>query len=339
MKLSTALHQFFGAYLPHIRGLSQTSIRAYRDVFTIFLPFAADYRGIKVASLNVDHLTVELILAFLDHLEKQRHNTAKTRNHRLAAVKTLAKMIRFMYPEKERLADRILNIPQKRMQKAFIGFLYPDELLMVFDAVDLKKSEGIRDYAILHLLADSGARASEITTLNLDCIDYQNKTLTILGKGNGYRQITLDRKTVQLLKLYVERYRRPPKPIYQQRLFINQQAEQLTRHGLYRLCRRYLHMALTPKRLRFINPVHSFRHSCAVNMLSEGKSVIDVQIRLGHEDVESTMVYLKLDMRSRKRIQKQLIRYTQALLSEDLKIEELIDWENKEDILEWLDSL
>jgi len=225
------------------------------------------------------------------------------------------------------------------MQKTFIGFLYPDELLMVFDAVNLKKSEGIRDYAILHLLADSGARASEIATLNLDYIDYQNRTLGILGKGNHYRQITLDRKTVQLLKLYVERYRRIPKPIYQQRLFINQQAEQLTRHGLYRLCRRYLRMALTRKRLRYINPVHSFRHSCAVNMFAEGKSVTDVQNRLGHEDVESTMVYLKLDMRSKKRIQEQLVRYTQALLSEDLKIEALIDWENKEDILEWLDSL
>jgi len=74
-------------------------------------------------------------------------------------------------------------------------------------------------------------------------------------------------------------------------------------------------------------------------MLSEGKSVTDVQTRLGHEDVESTMVYLKLDMRSRKRIQEQLLRYTQRLLSEDLRIEELIDWENKEDILKWLDSL
>jgi hypothetical protein len=94
MKLSTALYQFFGTYLPHIRGLSHRSIRTYRDVFKIFLPFAADYRGIKIASLNVDHLTVELILAFLDHLEKQRHNTARTRNHRLATIKTLAKMIR-----------------------------------------------------------------------------------------------------------------------------------------------------------------------------------------------------------------------------------------------------
>ena len=339
MKLSTALNQFFGTYLPHIRGLSQSSIRTYRDVFTIFLPFAADYRGIKVSSLKVDHLTVELVLAFLNHLEKQRHNTARTRNHRLAAIKTLAKMIRFMYPEKEQLADRVLNIPQKRMRRTFIGVLYPDELLKVFDAVDLKRSEGIRDYAILHLLADSGARASEVTTLNLDYIDYQNSKLVIMGKGNRYRQISLDRKTVQLLKLYVERYRRTPKPIYEQRLFINQQGEQLTRHGLYRLCRRYLRIALPSKRLRYINPVHSFRHSCAVNMLSEGKSVTDVQTRLGHEDAESTMVYLKLDMSRRKRIQEQLARYTQALLSEDLKIEQLVDWENKEEILTWLDSL
>jgi site-specific recombinase XerD len=339
MKLSTALHRFFGAYLPHIRGLSRTTIRAYREAFAIFLPFAADYRGIKIASLKIDHLTVDLVLAFLDHLEKQRQNIAKTRNHRLAAIKTLAKMIRFTYPEKQKLADRILAIPQKRMQKKLVGFLYPDELLAVYNAVDLKKSEGLRDYAILHLLADSGARASEITRLNLDYIDYRQDRLVIMGKGDRYRQIKLDRRTVHLLKLYVAKYRRNPKPLYEQRLFINQRGEQLTRHGLYRLCRRYLRIALSPKRLKYINPVHSFRHSCAVNMFSKGESVTDVQNRLGHEDAESTMAYLKLDMTRRRRIQEQLVKYTRALLSEDPKIKELIDWENKEEILKWLDSL
>ncbi|GAH53749.1 unnamed protein product, partial [marine sediment metagenome] len=87
------------------------TVRAYRDTFRLFLPFAAKHRGVKIESLRVDHLSHLLILAFLDDLELERKNTARTRNQRLAALKSLAKMIRFMYPEKRELAQKILNIP------------------------------------------------------------------------------------------------------------------------------------------------------------------------------------------------------------------------------------
>lgn len=96
MKLSTFIHQFFEKYLPQIKGVSPNSIKAYRDTFKLFLPFAASHYGIKVGSLSLNHFTPEVILTFLDHLESERKNTAKTRNHRLAAIKSLAKMIRFM---------------------------------------------------------------------------------------------------------------------------------------------------------------------------------------------------------------------------------------------------
>ena len=99
MKLSTCLNQFFVQYLPRIKGSSEQTIHAYRDTYRLFLPFAADYHRIKIASLRIEHLTVELIIAFLNHLEEKRKNTARTRNLRLVAIKSLAKMIRFMYPQ------------------------------------------------------------------------------------------------------------------------------------------------------------------------------------------------------------------------------------------------
>jgi len=99
MKLSTCIYQFFDQYLPRIKGSSQQTIKAYRDAFSVFLPFTAQYLSIKIASIRLAHLTPDLILAFLDHLESERDNTARTRNHRLATIKSLAKMIRFMYPE------------------------------------------------------------------------------------------------------------------------------------------------------------------------------------------------------------------------------------------------
>jgi len=339
MKLSSCLHQFFGQYLPHIKGASTHTIKAYRDTFKIFLPFAAKYRSIKIDSLTLDHLSSELILAFLDELERGRKNLAKTRNNRLAALKSLAKMIRFMYPEEREIAEKIGNIPQKRTQKPLIGFLYQEEILKVFQSVDLKRKDGLRDYALLHLLYDSGARASEVATLNLDYFNPQQKTLAILGKWNRYRLIEIEPKTVQLLQLYITKYRTTPKPLYQHRLFINQRREELTRHGIYRICKKYLTMALPPKRLKAINPVHSFRHSCAVNMLYSGYSLSEIRNHLGHEDIQSTSIYLHLDLNRKREIQKKFIEYMQSVLTRDPKIEELLHWENKEDIITWLDSL
>jgi len=339
MRLSSVIHQFFSRYLPHIKAVSPHTVKAYRDTFKLFLPYAASYHGIKISSLQIAHLSVEVVLDFLDSLEKQRHNSAKTRNSRLAAIKSLAKMIRFMYPDHRQLADKILGIPQKRCQRQLIGFLYPHEIDRILQAVDLNNALEVRDYCILQLLYDSGARATEIATLNLDYFNAHNKTLAILGKGNRYRQIELEPKTVRLLNIYIARYRLNPKPAYQHRLFINQRGRQLTRHGIYRMCKKYLHRALPPKRLIDINPVHSFRHSCAVHMLSSGHPVSDIRNKLGHEDIQATMVYLQLDLSKRKNIQNRFIKYVQSTVTQNPEIDELIDWQNKDDIMAWLDDL
>jgi site-specific recombinase XerD len=339
MKLSSSLHQFFNHYLPHIKGLSPRTIKAYRDAFKLFLPFAARHNRIKIRSLKIEHLSSELILAFLHDLHLSRKNLPITRNQRLAALKSFAKMIRFMYPEQRQLAEKILHIPQKRTQKTLIGFLYQDEVLKVFQSVDLKRKEGFRDYTLLHLLYDSGARASEIAGLNGDHFNPQQNTLAILGKGNKYRLINLEPKTSHLLQLYVNKYRTPPKLPYQHRLFINQRGEEFTRHGIYRICKKYLSITLSPKRLKQINPVHSFRHSRAVHMLYSGYSLSEIKNHLGHEDIQSTTLYLHLDLKHRRHIQKKFTEYMQSVLSIDPKIEELLHWENKEDIMAWLDTL
>ena len=143
MKLSTCIHQFFDQYLPRIKGVSENTIKNYRITFTLFLPFAAQYYSIKIKSLGVEHLSQVVILAFLDYLEIQRLNIAKTRNNRLVAIKSLFRMIRLMYPEKRDLVQRILDIPQKKIQKQLIGFLYPEEIFRVLEAVDLKRKKGL----------------------------------------------------------------------------------------------------------------------------------------------------------------------------------------------------
>ena len=339
MNLSPCIHQFFDHYLPNIKGMSHHTISSYRDTFKLFLPFAANYYGIKIRSLTMEHISSELIIAFLDELQRERKNLPKTRNLRLATLKSFAKMSRLMYPEQRQLAERIINIPQKRFQKSLIGFLYQKEILKVFKAVDLRRKEGFRDYTLLHLLYDSGARASEITSLNLDYFNPQQKTLAILGKGNRFRLIQLESKTSQLIEVYIRNYRVTPKPPFQHRIFINQRSEELTRHGINRICKKYLSRALSPKRLKYINPVHSFRHSRAVDLLYRGKDITYIRNRLGHDNLQSTSIYLHLDLNRRRHIQKQLIRHMTSVLTSDSKIEELLQWESKEDILAWLDRL
>ena len=339
MKLTDCIQQFFDQYLPRIKGVRDNTIKAYKDAFSLFLPFAESFTRTSIKAISLEDLSSELILSFLDHLEDERQNSASTRNQRLAALKSLARMIRLLYPENRACAEKILNIPKKRTQKPLIGYLFPEEILSVLKTVDLAKKEGFRDYTILHLLIDSGARANEIATLNLDYFNPQNNTLAILGKGNRFRQIELAKKTAELIKLYIDKYRATPKPPYRHRLFINQQGEELTRHGINRICKKYLYRALPEKRAKQLNPAHSFRHSCAINMLCSGKDITEIKNRLGHEKLETTMVYLKLDMSRKRQIQKEFIQYIQSSIASDPKIDELIDWENKEKTLAWLDSL
>lgn len=339
MKLTTCLHQFFCNYLPHIKGVSQHTIRAYRDAFKLFIPFAANRLKVKTGSLRLDHLTPDMVLAFLVDLEQKRQNAPVTRNHRLAAIKSLAKMIRFMHPEKKEVVEKILAIPQKRHQRKLIGFLYPDEIFKVMQSVDLYPKEGFRDYCLLVLLYDSGARATEVATLNLDYFNLEQRSLVILGKGNRFRQITLMPETCILIKNYIDKYRKEPKPAYRHRLFINQRGKELTRHGIYRVCKKYLTAALPPKRLKTLSPVHSFRHSCAVNMLTSGSSLSDIRIQLGHEDLKATMVYLQLDLTHKRKVQKKFVEFNRSVLIDHPEIEALFNNQNTNDIMVWLDSL
>jgi site-specific recombinase XerD len=339
MRLSTCLHQYFYEYLPWIKGTSEQSIKTYRQAFSLFMHFLANYHSIKIKSLKIEHLTPEAVLAFLNHLETERKNTVQTRNNRLAVIKSLAKMLRFMHPDKKRIAEALLAIPQKRAQKKVMGFLHPEEIMNVFSVVDLKKKEGMRDFTILHLLYDSGARASEIATLEFDYFDPENETIAVLGKGNRYRLINLCPRTASLISDYIINHRVNPISLFAHRLFINQRRRGMTRHGINKICRKYLTKTLPGKRLKGLSPAHCFRHSCAVNMVTSGDPVSDIKNRLGHQSVESTMIYLQLDLSKKRKIQKKLIEYMQLKINQNKKIDELIDWENNAEILAWLDSL
>jgi integrase/recombinase XerD len=339
MSLFACIQQFFEEYLPRIKGASFQTIESYRHALSLFLKFASAHQEKPVKELQVEELTFEMIYAFLNHLEEDRNNSARTRNNRLAALKSLAKMVRLLYPQHRKSAEMILAVPQKRCQKRLVGFLTHDDVFKVLASVNLKKQEGFRDYTLLHLLYDSGARASEAATLNVSDFDRGKRTLAILGKGNRYRLVPLWPKTSLLLTRYIQRYRPAPMVLDKEALFVNQRRERITRHGIYRICLAHLKKSLDPKQLKYINPAHSFRHSCAVNMLLSGASLTDIKNHLGHEKLESTMIYLHLDLQKKREVQKRFIEFTQSSFSDDPVLNQFLDWAKKEEILGWLDTL
>ena len=158
-------------------------------------------------------------------------------------------------------------------------------------------------------------------------------------EGNRYRLVQLQTKTVGLLKRYIEKNRLVPQPFYKNRLFINQRRQGFTRHGIYRICDKYIRKVLPEKRLKNLHSAHCFRHSCAVHMLMTGHDIAAIKNHLGHEDIQSTMIYLKLDLSRRRQVQNKFIDYMRSNLKTDPKLDELIDWENKEELLKWLDTL
>ena len=120
MKLSPLIHQFFDEYLPSIRGVSQQTIKAYRDAFRLFLPFAASYNSIKIKSLRVEHIQTELLVPFLEDLQNNRKNAVKTRNQRLAALKSFAKMIRFATRISRRSQTPFLIFPRSVSRRGLL---------------------------------------------------------------------------------------------------------------------------------------------------------------------------------------------------------------------------
>ncbi len=182
--LASTLRAFFGEHLPTIRGVSPHTIRSYRDSAVLLLRFLARTTGRPVAALDVPDLTVEHIVAFLHHLEQERHVTATTRNVRLAAIHAFARFLAAQEPTHLDPAQRILGIPFKRARSRPITYLEHEELAAVLDSVDRSTRAGRRDYTLLATMFNTGARVQEILDLRASDLQLTKPyQLRLMGKG------------------------------------------------------------------------------------------------------------------------------------------------------------
>ena len=288
---------FFVRHLPAERNASPHTTAAYRDTLKLLLRFAADDVPRPVAALHVEDLTPALILRFLTHLEVTRHNSIRTRNARLAAVHSFFRYVIDTEPALASLCQRVLTIPVKNAPRPVLGYLHEDELAHLLAQIDRDTAAGERDYVLLALLYDTGARIQEL--LDLTPADFRLAAppfVRIRGKGQRERLCPLLPPTARLVTRFLSMTGRDVQdatPLLQ-----NRHGEILTRHGARYLLRKYLRPACTSmptlRRAR-ISP-HTFRHTKAMHLLQAGIPLVTIKDILGHADVRSTEVYVQIDL-------------------------------------------
>jgi integrase/recombinase XerD len=330
--LAQAIHGFFGTYLREQRGLSRHTLLSYRDTLALLLRFIADTRKTDVASLDLDSLTAEAVLEFLHHLESKRHNKPSSRNVRLSAVHAFARYVAIRYPERLRQTQQLLGVPFKRAGTSLIEYFEHDEIRAILDSVDRRSSQGSRDYALLALMFNTGARVQEIVDLGVSDLQLQSPAqVKLVGKGRKTRICPLWPQTARVLREFFTE--RGLDPRSQEAVFCNQRGQRLTRFGVRYILSRYCRLAakdtasLSRKRLH----PHSMRHSTAVFLLKSGVDLPSISHWLGHASVTTTGRYAKVDL--------EMKRQALAKAASGGNSIALSKWRPNRSLLDWLDAL
>jgi len=298
--IAPTLQAFFSDRLARQLQASPRTIASYRDTLRLLLCFAHQRTKKAPSALDWGDLDETLISSFLDHLELERGNGARTRNLRLTAIRSLFRYAALRHPEHAAVIGRVLSIPPKRFEKRSISFLTAEEAEALIEAPDPTRWEGRRDRALLTLAIQAGLRVSEL--LALTCADIVLGTgahVRCEGKGRKQRCVPLTVPTQAALSAWLkERSGGPHEP-----LFSTRSGRPLSRDAIER--RLAVHAAgaahqcpsLSGKRLH----PHVLRHSCAMSLLQAGVDTTVIALWLGHADIRSTQPYLHADLTIKER--------------------------------------
>ena len=298
--LAPTLQAFFTDRLVRQRQASPHTVAAYRDTLRLLVGFAAERQGVAPSELAVDDLDAPLVGAFLDHLEQDRGNAARTRNARLAAIRSLFRYAAFRHPEHAAVIERVLAIPSKRCERSLVSFLTEAELDAVLAAPDRATWTGRRDYALLGLASQTGLRVSEL--IGLRCADVHlgvGAHVSCLGKGRKQRITPLTTGTVAVLRTWLaERAGQAAEP-----LFPTSTGRALSRDALEHRLRKHTASAARacPSLHQKNITLHVLRHTAAMRLLHAGVDLSVIALWLGHEHVETTQVYLHADLALKER--------------------------------------
>jgi site-specific recombinase XerD len=292
--LAPHLAAFLREHLPRERQASPHTCETYAYSFQLLVGFAARRLTVKPCRLELEQLDAPLILAFLEHLEGERGNTARSRNARLAAIHSFFHFLECRLASCLDQARRIHAIPMKKTDEALIAHLTRDELQALLDAPDPRTAAGSRDRAMLHLAFAAGLRVSELVGLRVAQFDVRPPpNIHVMGKGRRERVLPLWKETTTVLKAWLAVRPADGEP----ELFLNAAGRAMTRSGFAYLLAQ--HVAAAARRhpslaAKWVTP-HVLRHTCAMHMLQATRDVRKVSLWLGHASLQSTEVYLRAD--------------------------------------------
>ena len=298
--LATLLRAFFLDRLVAQRNASPQTVAAYRDSFRLLLEFAHQHLGKAPERLELTEVDAPLVLAFLDHLERDRHNTIRSRNARFAAIRSFMHFAAFKDPTALPSIQRVLAIPMKRFDKPLLGFLSKGEIQAILDAPPPDRWTGQRDRIMFATLYNTGARVSELTGLRVaDVVLDGSACVHLHGKGRKDRSVPLWRTTTTQLRHWLPRIdSRPDRP-----LFPSAAGRRLTRPAVTARLRLAVQRAATqcPSLTnRHVSP-HCVRHSTAMHMLQAGVDITVIALWLGHENPSTTHLYVEADLAMKER--------------------------------------
>lgn len=292
--IAPLITSFLRDYMPRQRGYSPHSCEAYALSFKLLFMFAAKRLHTKPTQLSIEQLDAPTILDFLAHIERDRGNGAATRNLRLAAIKTFMRYVEYQVPSALEQIGQIHAIPVKRHDQKLVRHLTMEEVRAILNAPDLATRPGVRDRAMIHLCFAAGLRVSELVGTMLANLSLQRTpSLVVEGKGRKERCLPLWKATTADLRAWLT----VRGPVRVPELFVNAEGAPMTRAGFEYVLSKHARMAAErcpSLRGRPISP-HQLRHSCAVIMLQATHDIRKVALWLGHADIRTTEVYLRMD--------------------------------------------
>lgn len=298
------VQDFFTQRLVNQGNASSRTVTSYRDTLRLLLGYA-DTTGKPPTTLTLADLDVPFVLAFLDHLEKERQNSTRTRNVRLAAIRSFLRYAALRDPTSLPTIERVLAIPMKRFDRPLVGFLSREEMEAILAAPDPATWSGQRDHAMLATFYNTGARVSEITSLRgIDAQLDRSLSIRIQGKGRKERTLPLWKSTSGTLKRWLKRLDQPPEGP----LFPNRNGTPLSRFGVGKRLHLAVQSAATACRSlkgRRISP-HTIRHTTAMHLLQSGVDIAVIALWLGHESPTTTHLYVEADLNMKERALNQL---------------------------------
>jgi integrase/recombinase XerD len=307
---SVLLQRFFVEHLSNQRAISPRTIAAYRDTFRLLLGFASAKIGKTPTQLTVADLDAQLVLSFLDHLEKERNNSARTRNARLAALRSFLKYAAHYDLTALPVIQRVQAIPMKRFDRPVLGFLSREEMQAILDAPDVRTWAGERDRALFSLMYNTGARVSEAIGLHVgDIVGDSSVVAHLHGKGRKDRSVPLWRSTANLIRNWKRRLDRPGEQAF---LFPNRSGGHMVRSNVTQRLELAVSAAAAryPQLMRRSISPHTIRHTTAMHLLQSGVDISVIALWLGHESPATTHMYLQADLAMKERTLNRLIPMT-----------------------------